>query len=245
MVNWGERMIKVTMMCTDVASEAKLLNCLRGDKDFIVNGSIVIRNVVQESSKCLAFMNTMVESQPEITLMDMDLLREAAAHYMPMVVEYIKKIYFTRTIMIGERFHEQNVITMMKGGARGFLLREQLTTDTIIKCLHIVARGEVWLSGDLISRVCDELMRENRQKPILKSPDRNQLEKMNIVSRREMEILSLVSESMTNDEIAQKLFLSTKTVKTHVRNIFEKTGIRNRVEAALLYTRYKQEAVAS
>jgi DNA-binding CsgD family transcriptional regulator len=57
-----------------------------------------------------------------------------------------------------------------------------------------------------------------------------------------MEILSYISESMTKDEIAQKLFLSAKTVKTHIRNIFGKTGIRNRVEAALLYTRYKQDA---
>ena len=56
----------------------------------------------------------------------------------------------------------------------------------------------------------------------------------------EMEILALISESMTNEEIADKLFLSTKTVKTHVRNIFEKAGIRNRVEAAVIYARYVQ-----
>jgi len=186
-------------------------------------------------------MNKMFKAQPDVTLMDMDLLREAAARCMPMVVEYTKKFAFTRTIMIGERFHEQNVIAMMKGRVRGFLQRDQLTTDVIIKCIRVVARGEVWLSGDLISRVCEELVRECQQKPVLKSPDRNQLDKMKVISRREMEILALVSESMTNEEIAQKLFLSTKTVKTHIRNIFEKTDIRNRVEAALLYTRYKQE----
>jgi DNA-binding CsgD family transcriptional regulator len=64
---------------------------------------------------------------------------------------------------------------------------------------------------------------------------------MKNISKREMEVMALVSESMTNEEIAQKLFLSAKTVKTHIRNLFEKTGIRNRVEAILLYIRYKQE----
>jgi NarL family two-component system response regulator LiaR len=53
-----------------------------------------------------------------------------------------------------------------------------------------------------------------------------------------MQILELISHSMTNEEIADKLFISSKTVKTHLRNIFMKAEIRNRVEAALLYTRH-------
>ena len=59
--------------------------------------------------------------------------------------------------------------------------------------------------------------------------------KLAVVTR--MEVMALISKSMTNEEIADKLFLSSKTVKTHVRNIFAKSEIRNRVEAALLYTR--------
>jgi DNA-binding NarL/FixJ family response regulator len=128
----------------------------------------------------------------------------------------------------------------MKGGARGFLLREHLDAD-IIKCIRVVARGELWLSTKLIGRVFDELIQESYKKLLLKSPTSNQLAQMKAISRREMEVMALISESMTNEEIAQKLFLSAKTVKTHIRNIFEKTGIRNRVEAVLLYIRYKQE----
>ena len=234
-------MIKLATMCTNEASEEMLLNCLRGEEDFIVSGSVIIKTVVHEADKGLAFMDKMMKTQPDITFLDMDLLREAAARCMPVIVEYTKKFAFTRTIMIAERFHEQNVITMLKSGVRGFLLREQLVPDVIVKCIRVVARGEVWLSGDMISRVCYELIRESQEKQAVKPPDKNQLDKMRTVSRREMEILALVSESMTNEEIAQKLFLSTKTVKTHIRNIFEKTDIRNRVEAALLYTRYQQE----
>ncbi len=234
-------MIKLAAMCTSDASEATLLNCLRAEKDFIVSGSIVIRNVAQEMEKGKAFMEKMVKAQPEVTLVEMNLLREAAARCKTMIAEYTKKFSFTRSIMIGERFHEKNVILMMKSGVRGFLQRDQLLSDVVAKCVRVVARGEVWLSGDLMSRVCYELIREAQDKQVLKHPDRRQLDKMRSISRREMEILALVSESMTNEEIAQKLFLSTKTVKTHIRNIFEKTDIRNRVEAALLYTRYQQE----
>jgi DNA-binding NarL/FixJ family response regulator len=157
------------------------------------------------------------------------------------MLEYTKKCTFTRTIIIGDRFHEHNLIVMMKEGARGFLLREHVDAD-IIKCIRVVARGEIWMSTHLIGRVFDELFRRDcEQKHLLKSPTSHQLAKMKDISKREMEVMALISESMTNEEIAQKLFLSAKTVKTHIRNIFEKTGIRNRVEAVLLYIRYKQE----
>ena len=232
-------MIKLAMTCTDKATEAQLLNRLHGEKDIRVKGSIVIQNVVRDMDKALAFMDKMVKSPPDVIIVDVAILREAAALDLPLVLEYTRKFALTRAIIVGDRFHEQKVITMMKGGARGFLLRERFDAD-IIKCIRVVARGEIWLSADLVGRVFDELLRESHKKQQLKSPTSHQLAIMKDISRREMEILSYISESMTNDEIAQKLFLSAKTVKTHIRNIFGKTGIRNRVEAALLYTRYKQ-----
>jgi DNA-binding NarL/FixJ family response regulator len=233
-------MIKLAVICNDEASEARLLKCLRGEKDLIVQGLIIIQNVVHDLDKGLDFINKMVGSPPDIIIVDGKILREAAALSLPPILDYTKKCAFTRAIIISDRFNEENLIVMMKEGARGFLLREHLDAD-IIKCIRVVARGELWLSTKLIGRVLDELIRESHKKLLLKSPTSNQLAKMKAVSRREMEVLALISESMTNEEIAQKLFLSAKTVKTHIRNIFEKTGIRNRVEAVLLFIRYKQE----
>ena len=239
-------MIKLAVISMDEASEERLLNCLRGEKDFIVHGFIVLRNVIHELEKGLDFLNKMAGSPPDIIIVDGKILREAAALSLPPILEYTKKCSFTRAIIIGDRFNEENLIVMMKEGARGFLLREHLDAD-IIKCIRVVARGELWLSTNLIGRVLDELFRrECEKKHLLKSsPSSHQLAKMKTVSRREMEVMALISESMTNEEIAQKLFLSAKTVKTHIRNIFEKTGIRNRVEAVLLYIRYKQEIKSS
>jgi DNA-binding NarL/FixJ family response regulator len=235
-------MIKLAVISTDEASEERLLNCLRAEKDFMVHGFVILRNVAHDVEKGLAFMNKTVGSPPDIIIVDDKILHEAAALSLPPMLEYTKKCTFTRAIIIGDRFHEHNLIVMMKEGARGFLLREHLDAD-LIKCIRVVARGELWLSTNMIGRVFDELLRrECEEKHLLKSsPNSHQLAKMKTVSRREMEVMALISESMTNEEIAQKLFLSAKTVKTHIRNIFEKTGIRNRVEAVLLYIRYKQE----
>jgi DNA-binding NarL/FixJ family response regulator len=238
-------MIKLAIICTDEASEERLLNCLRGEKDLIVHGFVILRNVAHDVEKGLAFMNKTVGSPPDIIIVDDKILHEVAALSLPPILEYTKKCTFTRAIIIGDRFHEHNLIVMMREGARGFLLREHLDAD-LVKCIRVVARGEIWLSTNMIGRVFDELIRlECVKKHLVKSsPNSHQLAKMKDVSRREMEVMALISESMTNEEIAQKLFLSAKTVKTHIRNIFEKTGIRNRVEAVLLYIRYKQEVAS-
>ena len=234
-------MVKLAIISANEESEARLLKCLRGEKDLIVSGFIVIKNFAHDLDKGSAFINKMAGSPPDIFIVDAVILREAAALSLLPIMEFTRKCDPMRTIVIGDRFIDENVIAMMKGGARGFLLREHLDAD-MIKCIRVVARGEIWLSGNLVGRVFDELLRESQKKQHLKSPTSHQLALMKEISRREMEILSYISESMTNDEIAQKLFLSAKTVKTHIRNIFGKTGIRNRVEAALLYTRFKQHS---
>ena len=240
----GEQMINLAIMSTDEESETRLLTCLRGEKDLIVKGFIVMRNVVHELDKGVTFISKLAESPPDIIIVDGAILREAAAQSLHPILEFTKKCDPMRAIIIGDRFNEESLIAMMKGGARGFLLREHLDAD-IVKCIRVVARGELWLSTALIGRVIDELIRESDKKLLLKSPTSNQVSRMKSISQREMEVMALISESMTNEEIAEKLFLSAKTVKTHIRNIFEKAGIRNRVEAVLLYIRYKQEGVES
>jgi len=233
-------MIKLAVICNDEASEARLLNCLRGEKDLLVQGFIVIQNVAHELDKGLAFINKMVDSPPDIIIVDGKILRETAALSLPPILGFTRKCAGMRAIIISDRFNEENVIIMMKQGARGFLLREHLDAY-IVKCIRVVARGEFWLNSELFGSVIDEFLRESEKKLLIKAPDSSQLAKMKDISKREMEVMALISESMTNEEIAEKLFLSSKTIKMHIRNIYEKTGIRNRVEAVLLYIRYTQE----
>ncbi|MCP9752559.1 response regulator transcription factor [Ferruginibacter sp. HRS2-29] len=57
----------------------------------------------------------------------------------------------------------------------------------------------------------------------------------NLLTTREKEIIAEVSKGLYDKEIAQKIFISTETVKKHVKNIYKKLGVRNRVEASILY----------
>ena len=99
--------------------------------------------------------------------------------------------------------------------------------------------GRNLAEANLITPVFDEFIKEfMKKKEFIKSLNELNPAKLEMLSPREMEIMELISHSLTNEEIADKLFISPKTVKTHLRNIFVKAEIKNRVEAALLYTRH-------
>lgn len=92
------------------------------------------------------------------------------------------------------------------------------------------------MSAKLVGRVFDEFSRYySEAEGELRSPSLEDIDKLSLLTKREYELLELVSRSLTNEEIAERLFISTETVKTHVRNIFEKLGSRNRVDATLIY----------
>jgi DNA-binding NarL/FixJ family response regulator len=233
-------MIKLAVITRDEKYLQQLTNCLHREKDISLLSTIIIKNLRREVNQAVAFVKQMIEQRPDILLLDQAILRDAAAMNMQQVLNYRDNLINTKVIIVGQRYNAENVLVMIEAGARGFF-RTALDDGLLIKCIRVVARGEIWLEAELITWVFEELRKEVMEKRNrLKSLAHLSSAKLKILSPREMEVLALISESMTNEEIAQKLFLSVKTVKTHMRNIFAKANIRNRVEAALMYTRYAQ-----
>jgi DNA-binding NarL/FixJ family response regulator len=235
-------MIKLSVMTSDEKYLQQLTNGLRGEKDISLLSTIIVKKNEKNGQLALAFIKQMIEQQPDIFLLEQALLRDVAALNLEIILDYKNKLPDMKIVIIGIRFNEENVMAMMQGGVRGFL-RLSLSDEQLIKCIRVVDRGEIWLEAKLITPVFDEFIKEFMKKKNLIEPLTDlSLDKLKMLSPREMEVMELISHSMTNEEIAEKLFLSPKTVKTHLRNIFEKAEIRNRVEAALLYTRYTLNA---
>ena len=231
-------MIKLAVVTCNEKYLQQLTNHLHGEKGISLLSTIIIKNLESEVKQALDFLKQMIEQRPDILLLDQEILRDAAAMDLQQTLNYLDKLIATKTIIVGERYNEENVMMMLRASARGFF-RTALGDEQLIKCIRVVAGGEIWLDADLITRVFDEFIKElMKKRDRLKSLAHLSSAKLKMLSPREMEVLALISESMTNEEIADKLFLSSKTVKTHMRNIFEKSGIRNRVEAALVYTRH-------
>ena len=231
-------MIKLAVITRDEKYLQQLTNRLHGEKGIRLLNTIIIKNLKSDVKQLNAFVSQMIAQQPDMLLLDQVILRDAAALDSEIILVYRDKLPNMKTIIVGERYNEENVMVMLQAGARGFF-KTALGDEQLIKCIRVVARGEIWLDAELITHVLEELIKESMNKrDLLKSITSLSLAKLKMLSQRELEVLGLISQSMTNEEIADKLFISSKTVKTHLRNIFEKAKIRNRVEAALLYTRH-------
>jgi len=231
-------MIKLAVVTYDEKYLQQLINRLHKEKDISILSTVIIKDLESEAEQVLAFMELMVEHQPDIFLLEQAILRDVAALDLGRILGYRDKLPTMKTVIVGIRFNEENVMAMIQGGVRGFF-RFALGDEQLIKCIRVVARGEIWLEAEMTTLVFDEVFKEFiKRRDLLKPLTNLSSAKLNTLTPREMEIMELISHSMTNEEIADKLFISSKTVKTHIRNIFLKAEIKNRVEAALLYTRH-------
>ena len=115
---------------------------------------------------------------------------------------------------------QQYVLSSLRAGARGYVLKSS-PADTLSRAIRIVARGGLYLDSEVASTVEEE---EHL------SPEP--------ISAREREVLLLAAKGLSGKEIASKLFISERTVQTHLASIYDKLGARNKTESMLLALKY-------
>jgi DNA-binding NarL/FixJ family response regulator len=126
---------------------------------------------------------------------------------------------------------ESYVVEVVKAGAAGYLLKD-IEPGMLMKAIRTVYEGESFIYPTLAKKLFGEITRleeERRQGPasILQHGRDERL------TLRELEVLQLIAKGLSNLEIAQKLFLSEKTVKNHLTNIFRKIDVADRTQAVL------------
>ncbi|MFE9917003.1 response regulator [Micromonospora sp. NPDC005553] len=117
------------------------------------------------------------------------------------------------------------VLDAIAAGARGFLLKRSSARD-LIAAVRTVAAGEAVLSAEVTGAVLDRVRATG-------PATRVELAAYQLTAR-ETDVLALIGAGLNNNEIAERLYLSMSTVKTHVTNVLAKTGSRDRVGAAIL-----------
>ena len=131
----------------------------------------------------------------------------------------MKVIILTAQVSLAES------VKAIRDGARGIILKHA-ASEFLIKGIRKVAEGELWADSSTMTQVVDSLSRKYR---VDRSPEKGRKE----LSDREIEVVTLVASGHRNKEIANKLFISEQTVKTHLSNIFQKLEVNDRLELAL------------
>jgi DNA-binding NarL/FixJ family response regulator len=119
---------------------------------------------------------------------------------------------------------EENLLAAIRGGAAGYLLKSE-PPERIIEFLRGVAKGEAALSGAVARRLLDQVRVGGRNGSGV--PDSI----AQVLSAREVEVLLLLDDHLSTDEIARRLYISEHTVRSHVKSLLRKLGVSSRREA--------------
>jgi NarL family two-component system response regulator LiaR len=133
----------------------------------------------------------------------------------------------TRILVLTSFAAEDKVFPAIKAGAFGFLLKDS-DSEELIRAIHEVSCGE----SALDPKIARMVLREMWVEPVPKTPQ-EQVPAVDPLTEREMEVLRLVAQGLSNEEIAERLVIAERTVRTHVSNILGKLHLANRTQAAL------------
>lgn len=156
--------------------------------------------------------------KPDVILMDLVMPIKDGIQ----AISEIKEFNAGVSILVLTSFSEENkVFPAIRAGALGYLLKDS-SPQELLQAIYNVHRGEATIHPSIALQLMREINRPSDLPPA-KEP----------LTARELDVLKLVAQGMTNHEIAARLFLSEWTVSAHVRNILAKLHLANRTQAAL------------
>jgi DNA-binding NarL/FixJ family response regulator len=188
------------------------LETMLGDQeDFVVVGTAANGSKTVEQIKDL---------QPEVALVDIGMADKDGLEVTQILHENFPQV---KVIILGLIDLTDEIMACIEAGATGYVLKES-SFEHLVETIRSVHRNEAFCSprmaASLFSRIA-ELTSEVKTKIPLESVK---------LTSRELDVINLIAEGLSNKEIAQKLFIETQTVKNHIHNILDKLQLQNRFE---------------
>lgn len=199
-----------------------LARALRAEREFEIVGT------ASDSKEILRLLG---QFEPEIVIVSAD-LQDGLGAGMEVISQVHARHWRTRSVVLLDRSDRKLVVDAFRNGARGVFFRAQ-PYEMFHKCLRTILQGQVWVNTKEMDYILEALA----------SPQSLHLvdgHGKSLLTRRESEVAQLVTEGLTNREIAIRLQLSEHTVKNYLFRIFDKTGVSSRV-ALVLYAMSRQD----
>lgn len=175
--------------------------------------------VVGQASNGMETIEKVKELNPDVLLLDIN---------MPVMngIKALKKLkeddIDTKVIILTIHEDREYLLETMQIGASGYILKDS-DSASFFKAIRDAYNGESYIQPKLAA----ELIKEFNRPRSLRNKSENEL------TQREYEVIALIAEGLNNKDIADRLFISEKTVKNHVSNIFRKINVSDRTQAAI------------
>ncbi len=186
-----------------------LAGVLAGDRRFEIAGKF---STAQEA------LDRLAQARADILLVALDPSSDGVCGFLQAVGERSPK---SKVVLLGRDESDERILEYLDAGARGFLVRDQSLTE-LRAAIEAISRGDTICSPRLANKLFVRLARLGRERR-----RRDKLEYL-MLTPRELEILRLIAEGLSNQEIAHRLFLSVHTVKNHVHKVLETLGVHSR-----------------
>lgn len=177
--------------------------------------------VIAQASNGEEAINIARTEQPDVILMDINM---PGMNGLEAIKEMKDEKISSKIIVLTIHEDRDYLFKTLHMGAEGYVLKDA-DPNILIEAIRSVNTGQSYIQANMTKELVKEFKRvthNNKEKS-----------KPNNLTSREIEVLELIAEGMINREIAQKLFISEKTVKNHISNIFKKINVSDRTQAAV------------
>ncbi len=213
----------------NASSEHRIRMMLVDDDEIVRRGLALILSsdarleLVGEAHDGDVAVRRAVHQRPDVVLMD---VRMPTMDGIAATRELIARVPSAKVVILTTFEEDEYVVGALRAGASGFLLKRS-SPEELLRAIYTVAAGDALLSPSVTRRVIDRLV----EQPVLRPANDPRLDEL---TPREREVLLLVAHGLSNREIVGALSVEETTVKSHVRRVLMKLGVRDRVHAVIL-----------
>ena len=184
-------------------------------------GTVSDFRVLGEAVNCTDCCEKVISLKPDIVILDLEMEDATGVEALENLIHASPDV---PVIIYSSYCDDQRVVDAIRLNIHGYL-RKDTPIRNLIDAVRLVHQGKTFLDPAITSKVINQLGHTNDQQAL-------------ILSEREKQVLRLLAKGKRNKDIASRLFVSERTVKFHVSSVFDKLGVSNRTEAALVARQY-------
>lgn len=209
--------MNIVIIDDDVLVSSALKTILESKEEIRVSG------MGQDGGEALRLYR---EHKPDVLLMD---IRMKQKNGLDAAEEILREFPSARILLLTTFSDDEYIIKALKLGAAGYLLKQDY--QNIIPAIRAAASGQTVFGTEIVSRI-PELMNSGKETTDYKEYG---------ISERELEVIRLTAEGLSNKEIAARLYLSEGTVRNYLTTILDKLNLRDRTQLAVFYLSGRQQ----